>query len=293
MAERSSTFYLGVGCGTLGLFTLLCLGCGGGIYEGIHAYLVRTPVVQGAIGAVQADAGAAERLGAPVEVGWWFQGTLSTNDKGGHADLILPVSGPLDEATLAIVATDEGDGWHYETLNLVFANGGGALDLIASIPDNPDVARVNKVTRLLDEAEALAGEGKFPEAIARCDEALAEAPDDVRGLTVRGRTKADAGDFAGAKVDLVRVGEIDPVNVPSRLRLGLVYTNLGDLKGCVDTFTEALRLDSRSGEAWLGRAICYETQGELRQAVAGARQACDLSLPAGCEMAARLEPNRR
>lgn len=292
MAERSSTFYLGMGCGIFTAFTLLCLGCGGGVFAGVRIYMVRQPVVIDAVEAVSANEEAVARLGTPVEVGWWVQGTVSTGNEGGTADLIVPVEGPQGEAILSIVAEKDAEAWHYQTLNLVFANGGGAIDLVGSLVDNPDVQRTTKVTRLLDEAEAKAGEGDFAGAIALCTEALAEEPENFRGHALRGRAKADAEDFAGAKVDLRKAAELDPSDTATRLRLGAVETALGDHDACIAAFTEVLRLDSRSGEAWLGRAVCYEGKGELRQAVAGAREACDQGLAAGCEMAARLEPNQ-
>lgn len=292
MAERSSTFYVGLGCGLLAGFTLLCLGCGGGVYAGVRTYLVGQPVVVDAVEAVSANEEAVARLGTPVEVGWWVQGTLTSSDTSGSADLIVPVEGPQGEAILSIVAEKDAEAWHYQTLNLVFAHGGGAIDLVGSLVDNPDVQRTTKVTRLLDEAEAKAGEGDAAGAIALCTEALAEEPENVRGHALRGRARADAEDYAGARVDLIKAGELDPSDTACRLRLGSVETALGDHDGCIAAFTEVLRLDSRSGEAWLGRAICYEGKGEVRQAVAGARQACDQGVPAGCEMAARLEPQR-
>lgn len=69
-----------------------------------------------------------ERLGAPIETGFFTSGSVSVENSSGEADLQIPLEGPLGEATLYVVATKRAGRWSYSTMQAQPATG-EAIDL--------------------------------------------------------------------------------------------------------------------------------------------------------------------
>jgi hypothetical protein len=67
-----------------------------------------------------------ERLGAPIEPGFFTSGSIDVSGPSGEADLTIPIHGPRGEATLNVVAQKRGGTWNYETMQV------GDVDLLGA-----------------------------------------------------------------------------------------------------------------------------------------------------------------
>ena len=57
-----------------------------------------------------------ERLGTPIEPGFFTSGSINTAGPSGSADLAIPIHGPRGEATINVVAEKRGGTWIYESM---------------------------------------------------------------------------------------------------------------------------------------------------------------------------------
>ena len=92
---------------------------GGGM---LLAFLVALPALYNsdatrlALQRAQSNPIVMQRLGAPIDAGWFVKGNLEIHSSGGTADLEIPVSGPKGSGTLYASATKSGDNWRLLTL---------------------------------------------------------------------------------------------------------------------------------------------------------------------------------
>jgi len=139
----------------------------------------------------------------------------------------------------------------------------------------------------VDEARLLATQGRRPEAIESLDRVLAEAPDDVAALLLRGRLRLEERDSPGARLDLERAARLAPRSAEalnglarSRLADGLAAEALelseraGALLGEGDNFIQ-------TGPVYLTRVWCLREQRRYREALAAVEEGlrrCDDAL---------------
>jgi len=57
-----------------------------------------------------------ERLGRPIEPGFFTSGSINVENDRGQADLSIPIHGPKGEATITVVAHKAGGTWTYESM---------------------------------------------------------------------------------------------------------------------------------------------------------------------------------
>lgn len=122
---RNWKWMLPVGC--LGLILAGVALVGGIVFVAMSA-IKSSEVYQGALKVVQTHPAAVERLGQPVQDGWFVQGNVKLDATGGHADLQVPVSGPKNSGTLYVRAVSPDGTWMYERLDL--AVGGETISLL-------------------------------------------------------------------------------------------------------------------------------------------------------------------
>lgn len=97
----------------------------------IFASLRNSDVVKLAIATAESNPALAERLGRPLQTGWFITGSMVQSAPGtGHAELAIPVSGPLGRGTIYAVGRKQGGVWRLEML--LFGNDGSGerLDLL-------------------------------------------------------------------------------------------------------------------------------------------------------------------
>ena len=71
-----------------------------------------------------------EKLGQPVEAGYFITGSISSNNLNGHAELLIPLNGPDGTANLHISA-DKGAGkWTYNQLYINIDNHDQTINLL-------------------------------------------------------------------------------------------------------------------------------------------------------------------
>ncbi|HWS89292.1 MAG TPA: cytochrome c oxidase assembly factor Coa1 family protein [Pyrinomonadaceae bacterium] len=122
---RNWKWMLPVGC--LGLILAGVLFVGGIVFVAMSA-IKSSEVYKGALGVAQAHPAVNERLGQPVEDGWFVKGSIKLNATGGSADLEIPLSGPKGAGTLFVRAVSPEGTWMYQRLDLV--TGGKTVSLL-------------------------------------------------------------------------------------------------------------------------------------------------------------------
>lgn len=73
-------------------------------------------VYKEAMARAQADPVLIERLGTPIEAGFFTSGSINVAGPSGNADLEIPIHGPKGEATVNVVAEKRGGTWVYESI---------------------------------------------------------------------------------------------------------------------------------------------------------------------------------
>ena len=116
-----------------GCLKVLLIGCGVLIVLGVALIAVLFFIVFAAIKKSDAYTEALDRvrhdqrvvaaLGEPVQPGFWVSGNLDFKNSKGTADFTFPVSGPKGGAKVHAVASTEGHGWQYTTLDVTPDNG--------------------------------------------------------------------------------------------------------------------------------------------------------------------------
>ncbi|ATB42765.1 hypothetical protein CYFUS_008244 [Cystobacter fuscus] len=121
---RNWAWFIPMGC--LGL--LLSCGCLGALIAGLTFKSLRdNNVVTEALARTRQSPEAREVLGEPIEADWKVQGSFSTTNGQGSAQLAIPVRGPKAEGTLHVEAYKrDSDTWTFTTLEL-------------DVPDHPEL----------------------------------------------------------------------------------------------------------------------------------------------------------
>jgi tetratricopeptide (TPR) repeat protein len=150
--------------------------------------------------------------------------------------------------------------------------GKAIADFNESIQGNPQFAEA-----YLDRALAYAAQDDYGRGIADCSRAIELKPDFARAYHGRAwMRRQHLGQTLEAKADadkaaLLAPGSAEPMDVR-----GHVLLALGDAKGALANFNEALRLNPEMISSLWGRGQAYELQGLGSQAIADYRKAIKL-----------------
>lgn len=71
-----------------------------------------------------------ERVGIPLQPGWLVTGSIQHDDDGGHAELVMPLSGPHADAKLYIKAELQAGRWELQRAWLTLAGDNVSIDLL-------------------------------------------------------------------------------------------------------------------------------------------------------------------
>ncbi|MGO1002830.1 cytochrome c oxidase assembly factor Coa1 family protein [Lysobacter sp. CA196] len=119
------------GCLTLILLAgLLLVGVIGLGIKGLSGVMKASEPYRHAIALAEGNAEVVAALGTPLRTGSMIQGTLSTENASGHADLAVPLTGPKGEATLYIKGERQADRWTYSVIELAIEGSGQRIDLL-------------------------------------------------------------------------------------------------------------------------------------------------------------------
>jgi TonB family protein len=184
---RNWKWMLPVGC--LGLI-LGIVALVGGIFFVAMSAMKSSEVYQGALRAAQAHPAAIERLGQPINDGWFVKGNVRFDGGGGSANLEIPVSGPKSSGTLDVRAIYENGAWVYEKLDLV---GGG------------------ETVSLLDRNVMLPPPGASVDVEEDADDAIEDTPADASDTEGEGEMEAgeEATDAAPAEGKTISAGVLN------------------------------------------------------------------------------------
>jgi tetratricopeptide (TPR) repeat protein len=272
----------------------LCAGLG---WKGGVAWMEAQPVCRDALQLARDNTEVGLALGLPLEQGPLSLINLPEVLAGtSPVRLRMELQGPARSATFRVSAEKAGEGWRYTEAIVDVVGEEHDIDVLAGAAGRQSKEAQKQLDALVEEADRLAGLGQYAEAIAAASKAIEIAPEDARGHAIRGRCWFDQQDLAQAEPDLLKATALQKLEAESWYRLGLVYEQTHRPQQCVAALTEVIVQRPDDGPAWHHRARCYEAMGELRQALAGAREACSRAETEACEMVARLdappEPSR-
>ena len=128
--RRHWILMLVVGC--VLLVVLFVGGIGGAIALGLRM-MKRSDAAQLAGQQVRASAAVAEKLGSPIEEGWYAMGNINMSDGGGTAALSFPISGPKDEGTVYVEATRSMGKWSLDRVVVEIDRSGERIDVDLSV----------------------------------------------------------------------------------------------------------------------------------------------------------------
>ena len=74
-----------------------------------------------------------QKLGAPVEAGWFPTGSISSNGASGSADLAIRVKGSARKGTIYVVGKKSAGEWTYQKINLRVDGDQHVVNLLESV----------------------------------------------------------------------------------------------------------------------------------------------------------------
>lgn len=113
---------------------------------------------------------------------------------------------------------------------------------------------------------AFTDSGRYEEALALFDQALAADPSLAGVLYNRAEAKRQLGDLSGARVDLEHALEISPDEADSIHALGLIAYESDDFSGAEERYRRAIELEPRHAAAWNDLGVINFRRGAYRDA---------------------------
>ena len=277
------------GCSAALVLLVGLMGVGVMAYVSGLLVLWNQPAYQTAIAEVERSQRAQQLLGEPISDGWLTTVQLGRSGQSETMELRvqIPVHGPMRSATVYTVL-QQGDAGFRPTSVLLDVSG-EIVDLMERNVIEASEALADQRTELLTEIDALLATGDLHAALAVADEAVALDPHASTTWVARSRVRARLADVEGALEDAQRAVELAPQEGDALRASADVYRVNVLWEACIDHATEHLRIDPRDGLAWTLRARCFAGNGQPRQALAGAREACTRGDAAGCQYAKELE----
>ncbi len=96
----------------------------------VFGFIKGSDVYQEALNRAQNNPAVVERLGTPIEPGYFFSGNINVSGASGNADLSIPIHGPKGKAKIYLHATRTAGLWNYSLLVVEFIDTGERLDLL-------------------------------------------------------------------------------------------------------------------------------------------------------------------
>jgi tetratricopeptide (TPR) repeat protein len=130
-----------------------------------------------------------------------------------------------------------------------------------------EIQRSTKLKGLLDKATALVQEGDFDGALGVVATMLAESPDDVNALYIRGLCLLQKGQLDDAAASLEKVTRLAPGFAAARLQLAVCYERRGDKERALAGYDATLQLDPENVVALYNAGVLRYNAGHPAEAL--------------------------
>lgn len=119
----------------LGLLLLVLLIAIGGtiLVSVVLASFRNSDVYKEAMTRASANAQVRERMGEPIQAGWFVSGQLNVSGSTGTANLSIPIAGPRGKGVIRAVASKNGV-WRFGCLQVEIRDQPGIIDLLSVQP---------------------------------------------------------------------------------------------------------------------------------------------------------------
>ncbi len=280
-----------LGCGgAVGVIVFLVL-MGFLVYAGGIFWVRSQPGYAALVALVQSGETARKVLGEPVSDSIWMTVTLTRSDAGQRVmSLSVPVDGRLRSGTLYGSLEEQDEQW--VPVSALVRVDGKLYDLQELHEVEQNAERDEKNTTLLSDAARFQQQGDLTNALASADAAVANDPDHIDAWALRSVIQSERGALDAALADAREAVTLGPNHVGARMAFANALRADGQWSACIDETTALIREHARDGRAWTLRARCVQGAGDVRTAIAGAREACRLGDDAGCALADTLDASR-
>jgi tetratricopeptide (TPR) repeat protein len=129
-----------------------------------------------------------------------------------------------------------------------------------------EIERNTKLKELLEKATALVQKGDFDGALGVVATMLAESPDDVNALYIRGLCLLEKGQLDDAAASLEKVTQLAPGFAAARLQLAVCYEKRGDKERALAGYDATLQLDPENLIALYNAGVLRYNAGHAAEA---------------------------
>ena len=129
-----------------------------------------------------------------------------------------------------------------------------------------EIQHTTKLKELLDKATALVQKGDVDGALAVTATMLAESPDDVNALYIRGLCLLQKGQLDEATTSLEKVTQLAPGFAAARLQLAVCYERRGDKERALAGYDATLQLDPENIVALYNAGVLRYNAGHAAEA---------------------------
>jgi len=130
-----------------------------------------------------------------------------------------------------------------------------------------EIQHDTKLKGLLDKATALVQKGDFDGALGVVASMLAESPDDVNALYIRGLCLLQKGQLEDAAASLEKVTRLAPGFAAARLQLAVCYERRGDKERALAGYDATLQLDPENLVALYNAGVLRYNAGHPAEAL--------------------------
>ena len=125
-ASKSPWFWVGIGCGAV---FIAGVGFVAFILVVVFGAMRSSTPYRESVERAQRDPRVIALLGSPVEPGYFFSGSVNTENRDGSATFDIPLRGPKGKATLRVEAIKKRGRWSYTEM-IVTPPTGPEIDLL-------------------------------------------------------------------------------------------------------------------------------------------------------------------
>src|SRR5271157_1659869 len=129
--ERNWKWVVPSGCLTI---IVLILGFIAGVFCVVEISIRSSDVYNQALAQAQANSQVSEKIGRPLNAGWFATGEINIHNDSGDADITIPISGPKGKGWIYAVAKKKAGVWRYETLLVEVDGQEDQINLLQSPP---------------------------------------------------------------------------------------------------------------------------------------------------------------
>ena len=127
-SQKSPWVWIGLGCGAM---ILMGFGLVAFIMVVVFGSMRASTPYRDAVTRAQTDPRVIALLGSPIEPGYFFSGSINTQNRDGDATFDIPLRGPKGKATLRVKAIKKRGRWTYTEL-IVTPPSGAEIDLLSA-----------------------------------------------------------------------------------------------------------------------------------------------------------------